>query len=95
MSHQPKDALYVGDELDEMAEGLDEEPPLDEFEEALANCSGSFGKDGKFRCGAIGSEDCDFECPFHRDIGLTRSQIEVLDAEREATLATCNSTTKE
>ena len=52
---------------------------MDEFEEALANCCGHFQPDGVFLGGAAGSEDCDWECPFSRDIGLTAVQIEERD----------------
>jgi hypothetical protein len=55
----------------------------DEFEEALANCSGSLDSNGVFRCGAAGSEDCDWECPFSRDLGLTAEQIEERDEAEE------------
>ncbi len=56
-----------------------EEDPL---EEALSNCSGFM--DGEyFVCGAAGSEDCDWDCPFSRDIGLTAKQIEERDAATE------------
>jgi hypothetical protein len=62
---------------------LEEIPPdhTDEaLEEALANCSGSFtGAGGVFMCGASGSEDCDL-CPFNRDIGKTRREIDELAA---------------
>ena len=64
---------------------------LDEFEEALANCCGHFEADGVFWCGAVGSKDCDFECPFNRDVGLTAEQIDERDdieyAEGEAPLS--------
>ena len=62
----------------------DDETGIDEFEEALANCSGCFGKDGVFWCGAAGSEDCDWECPFSKDIGLSVAQIEKRDAGEES-----------
>jgi hypothetical protein len=52
----------------------------DEFEEALQNCCGHFEADGRFWCGAAGSEDCDWECPFSRDIGKTEAEI---DAEHD------------
>ena len=60
----------------------DDDYPEDEFEEAMANCCGHF-IDGVFWCGAAGSEDCDFDCPFSHDIGLTVQQIEQRDAEAD------------
>lgn len=58
---------------DQIDEQLDDEP--DEFEEAINNCRG-FLDAGFFVCAAAGSEDCDWECPFSRDLGLTVKQIE-------------------
>lgn len=56
---------------------------IDELDEALFNCSGFF--DGEyFVCGAAGSEDCDWDCPFSRDLGLTAKQIEERDETEEA-----------
>jgi hypothetical protein len=55
----------------------------DEFEEAMADCCGHFSG-GVFMCGAAGSEDCDFECPFSRDLGLTVEQIEAREDEEIA-----------
>lgn len=56
-----------------------DDPELDEFEEAMQNCSGFF-HNGVFHCSAAGSEDCDWGCPFSDDIGLTEAEID----EREA-----------
>jgi len=54
---------------------LDDDEPVDEFEAAMSNCSGFW--DGEvFMCGAIGSEQCEFECPFNKDIGTTADEIE-------------------
>ena len=58
--------------------GYDYEP--DEYEEAMANCCGHF-EGGVFVCGAVGSEDCDFDCPFNRDLDLTMKEIEQRDVE--------------
>jgi hypothetical protein len=67
---------------DDQANDLDE---MDEFEEAANNCCGSFTRDAdgktRFWCGAAGSEDCDWSCPFSCDIGKTRRQIR--DQERK------------
>lgn len=40
----------------------------DEWEEAIYNCHGSYFR-GVFWCGAAGSEECDWECPFSQNIG--------------------------
>lgn len=58
---------------DHLDSDYDEE--LDEYEEALGNCSG-FMDDGFFVCGAAGSEDCDWECPFSGDLGKSREELE-------------------
>lgn len=72
MAEALRDILF-----DEGDEPEDYEP--DSYEEAMANCCGHF--DGKvFICGAAGSEDCDWDCPFSRDLGLTLEQIEERDA---------------
>ena len=68
------------DDGDDFDDGYDAE---DEIEQALSNCCGHFERDGRFWCGAAGSEDCDWECPFSRDIGLTADEIEAKDAEQE------------
>lgn len=46
-----------------------------EFEQAMDNCSGFWDGD-VFMCGAVGSEMCDWECPFSCDIGKTADEIE-------------------
>ena len=78
---------HPDDELDDYP--VDE---IDEYEEAAQNCCGHFSG-GVFHCGAVGSEDCEFECPFNRDIGMTLEEIErredqeigaALQADREA-----------
>lgn len=54
----------------------------DEYEEAMSNCCGHFesqSRDAVFVCGAAGSEDCDWDCPFSRDLGLTLKEIEFRD----------------
>jgi hypothetical protein len=61
---------------------FDEYEP-DEFEEAMSNCCGFFDG-GYFVCAAAGSEDCDWDCPFSHDLGLTAKQIEQRDIEEEA-----------
>ena len=63
----------------------DENEP-DEFEEAIGNCCGWFeeGENGRFVCYAAGSEDCDWECPFSRDIGMTAEEIEARDEQEYA-----------
>ena len=70
-------------DLEPMLFGDEYQEDMDEFEEALQNCCGHFEADGVFWCGAAGSEDCDWECPFSRDIGLTLKQIEERDAEED------------
>ena len=56
----------------------DGEPDQDDedsrYEDAIDNCHGSFSG-GRFWCGAAGSEDCDWSCPFSHDIGKTRRQV--------------------
>ena len=66
---------------EEQFEEESDEP--DPFEEALSNCCGHF-IDDIFWCGAAGSEDCDFECPFSRDIGLHADTIDERDEEEFA-----------
>lgn len=44
------------------------EPEPDEFEEAAMDCH-MFADGGFWSCGAVGSEHCDFECPFRCDLG--------------------------
>lgn len=68
---------WTQEEIDD--ELVDEE---DELDEALMNCSG-FLDGGVFVCSAAGSEDCDWDCPFSRDIGLTQKQIEERDELEE------------
>ncbi len=66
---------------------FDEEDPYDEydgdiedeFERAMERCS-MFPDEGVWMCGAAGSEDCDWECPFSDRIG-TPVQRSPLDAE--------------
>jgi hypothetical protein len=54
----------------------DDDEPLDEFEEAMSYCGGFW--DGEvFMCGSVGSEQCEFECPFNKDIGKTVDEIEI------------------
>jgi hypothetical protein len=48
-------------EPDDHFEDYDEEYELDEYE--AFDCH--MGRDGL--CGAAGSEDCEFECPYRRD----------------------------
>jgi len=55
-------------------EDYDDEEP-DEYEEALGNCSG-FMDGGFFVCGAAGSEECDWECPFSGDLGKSQKELE-------------------
>ena len=40
----------------------------DELEEAMSEC-GSFESGGYIVCSMIGSEHCDFDCPFRKDLG--------------------------
>ena len=40
----------------------------DEFEDAMMDCH-LFAEGGYWLCGAAGSEHCDWDCPFSRDIG--------------------------
>lgn len=47
----------------------------DEFDEAMSNCGG-FWNGGVFVCMKVGSEECDWECPFSCDIGKTQKQLE-------------------
>lgn len=64
------------DEMDD-----DDEPELDEDEEAMYDCHGFFDSqraDSQFMCGAVGSEDCD-ECPMNKWLGLTNRQIDELE----------------
>lgn len=58
---------------DQLDDDYDEEP--DEYEEALGNCSG-FMDGGYFVCGAAGSEECDWECPFSGDLGKSAKELE-------------------
>lgn len=68
-------ADYIED--DEVDDG-----PMDEYEEAMSNCHGFFETErGPFVCSGAGSEDCDWDCPFSRDLGLTMRQIEQRDVE--------------
>jgi hypothetical protein len=46
---------------DDFADSLDEELELDEYE------SFDCHMDRNGHCGAAGSEDCEFECPYRRD----------------------------
>lgn len=62
--------------IEDFDEGEEQEDP---FEEAMGNCHGHFDTDGTFICLAAGSEDCDWECPFSRDLGYTLKQIEDRD----------------
>lgn len=59
---------------------IDYEP--DEYEEAIANCCGHMSG-GVFHCGAVGSEDCEFECPYNKYIGCTSEQMDAIDAEED------------
>lgn len=59
---------------------LDDYEP-DEWEEELDNCHGWFD-DGRFVCGAVGSEDCD-ECPCNDWLGLTSAEIDALEPSDE------------
>ncbi len=47
----------------------------DEDEQALDDCSGFWDGD-TFMCMAVGSEQCEFGCPFNRDLGKTSEEIE-------------------
>lgn len=47
---------------------FDDDPPEDEFEQAIGDCH-MFCDGGRWVCGAVGSEHCDFDCPFNRDLG--------------------------
>ena len=59
----------------------DDEEYHDEFEEAMDNCSGFWDGD-VFMCGAVGSEMCDWECPFSCDIGKTADELGIeIEAE--------------
>jgi len=59
---------------DRFGDDFDDEPyEEDPIEEAISNCSGSYYR-GLFVCGAVGSEDCDFECPFSHLIGTKESR---------------------
>lgn len=71
----------MGDPDDEIVEHEYDENEPDELEEAMSNCCGWFeeGENGRFVCGAAGSEDCDWECPFSRDIGMTPEEIDARD----------------
>lgn len=72
-------------EPDDYDDYTDDDYEMDEFEDAVANCCGYFDQsDGVFWCHNAGSEDCDWECPFSRDIGLTAAQIEERDEAEEA-----------
>ncbi len=55
----------------------------DDDESDIDNCSGFFDH-GVFVCMAAGSEDCDWECPFSRDIGMTAKEIERRDMQELA-----------
>lgn len=68
------------DYSDDFGDGAD--PFEDELEEAMGDCH-SFVDGGVIVCGAVGSEHCDFECPFRADLGLTPDEA-VNRAEREA-----------
>ena len=62
---------YIGNEPDdEIVEHQYDENEPDEFEEAIGNCCGWFeeGENGRFVCGAAGSEDCDFDCPYREEV---------------------------
>lgn len=64
---------------------IDDEPELDEDEEAMYDCHGFFDSqraDAHFMCGAVGSEDCD-ECPMNPWLGLTNKQIDALEIDDE------------
>jgi hypothetical protein len=59
----------------------DDHEGYDAEEEAMSNCCAYPDTDGRLICGAAGSEDCDFECPFNRDLGMTLAEIEERDVE--------------
>lgn len=76
---------WAPDYPDEQDEHYDDEPDMDEFEEAMYDCHGYFDSqraDAHFMCGAVGSEDCD-ECPMHNWLGLTNRQIDALELHDE------------
>jgi hypothetical protein len=62
-----------------MADDYDDEGDIldldDELDEAMGDCH-SFLENGVIVCGALGSEHCDFECPFRNDLGLTPAEAE-------------------
>lgn len=53
---------------------------IDDFD---FDCKG-FWDGNLFCCGAIGSEDCDWECPHGRFVGYEQSQIEQMLADEMA-----------
>lgn len=75
---KPLEQVTSIEEADEPEFG-DYEP--DEREEDLDNCHGWFD-DGRFVCGAVGSEDCD-ECPCNDWLGLTSAEIDALEPSDE------------
>lgn len=64
---------YGGDELDDDGMGYAEDD-ADEDEDDAGEC-GLFLADGVvYMCGAVGSEDCEFDCPYNYLIG-TRAEL--------------------
>jgi hypothetical protein len=67
-------------EESERREMMEEEFEDDYSEEGeeFENCGGFFDR-GVFVCTKVGSEECDFECPYRRDIGMTIKAIQRRD----------------
>ena len=56
---------------DDEPESYPDEFEEDEIDEAMGRC-GLHRSGGVWVCGHVGSEDCDFECPFRGEVGKRR-----------------------